>query len=530
MSSLHQLRKPMDLLLLQFQPIYIALLVIALIFIFRTYGRRKLTTKLAPEASGGRPIIGHLHLFNDGELIHRKLGVMADTYGPVFNIRFGSHKTLVVSDWEIVKECFTTNDKLFSNRPSTLGTKIMFYDTDSVDYAPYGAYWRDLRKIFAVNLLSNQRIDKVKHLMTSEVESSFESLYSQWKNGKKCGVKSTFPPVIKMDSWFGDLIFNVVARIVAGKKNFLADGDVGGQRCKALMDEVIRLTRLFSFSDVIPSLSWLDNLRGLVRDMKKCASEVDSIMASWVHEHQAKRISGNNPELEHDFIDVCLDMMEHSSLPGNDPILVIKSLCLDVILGGSDTIRATLTWAVSLLLNHPQVLKKAKEELVTQVGKNRQVEDSDIPNLSYLHAIIKETMRLYPAGPLTARRTMDDCEVGGYHVPAGTQLLVNVWKIHRDVNVYKDDTLEFRPERFFTSNLDVDLRGQHYELIPFGAGRRKCPGVLFAVQLIHLVLARLLHEFEFTTVEPGAKVDMAESGGLVCCKILPLEVFIEPRL
>ncbi|KAI3950889.1 hypothetical protein MKW92_008177 [Papaver armeniacum] len=458
--------------------------------------------------------MGHLHLFDD-ELIHRKLGVMADTHGPIFNIRFGSHKTLVVSDWQIVKECFTTNDRLFSNRPGTLGTKIMLYDTDSVDYAPYGAYWRDLRKIFAVKLLSNHRIDTIKYLMTSEVDSR---------------KKSAFPPVIRLDSWLGDLTFDVVSRIVVGKKNFSSNGDVGAQRCKALMDEIIRLMRLFSFSDVIPSLSWLDNLRGLVRDMKNCASEVDTIMASWVEEHRTKRISGNKSQLEHDFIDVCLDIMENSSLPGNDPILVIKSLCLDVILGGSDTSRVTLTWAMSLLLNHPRVLKKAKEELDTKVGKDRLVDDSDIPHLPYLQAIIKESMRLYPAGPLIARTTMEDCEVGGYHVPAGTQLLVNVWKLHRDGNVYKDDPSEFRPERFLTSNVGVDIRGQHYELIPFGAGRRICPGVSFAYQLIHLVLARLLHEFEITNVDPEAKVDMAECGGLVCCKIMPLEVLIKPRL
>ncbi|RZC91428.1 hypothetical protein C5167_027495 [Papaver somniferum] len=264
--------------------------------------------------------------------------------------------------------------------------------------------------------------------------------------------------------------------------------------------------------------------------MKKCASEIDSIMASWVEEHRVKRNSGGNSQLEHDFIDVCLDIMEHSSLPGDDPDLVVKSTCLDMILGGSDTTTVTLTWAMSLLLNHPQVLQKAKEELDTQVGKNPQVDDSDIPNLPYIQAIIKETMRLYPAGPLIERRTMEDCEVAGYQVPAGTRLLVNVWKMQRDGNVYKGDPLEFRPDRFLTSNADVDLKGQHYELIPFGAGRRICPGVSFAVQLMHLVLARLLHEFEITTVEPEAKVDMAESGGLLCYKIMPLEVLIKPRL
>ncbi|KAI3996532.1 hypothetical protein MKX01_029267 [Papaver californicum] len=484
---------------------------VALVFVLLNYGRRKPAKKLAPEASGGRPIMGHLHLFNDGELTHRELGVMADTYGPVFNIRFGSHKTLVVSDWELVKECFTTNDKLFSNRPGTLGIKLMFYDADSVGYAPYGAYWRDLRKISTLKLLSNHRIDTIKHLRSSEVESCFESLYNQCGNRKKRGEFA----LVRMDSWLGDLTINVVGRIVAGKKNFSANGDVGAQRYKAAMDEAMRLMRFFAFSDVIPSLSWLDNLRGLVRNMKKCASEIDTIMATWVEEHRVKRMSRNNSELEHDFIDVCLDIMEHSSLPGEDPDLFVKSTCLDMILGGSDTTTVTLIWAMSLLLNHPQVLRKAKEELGTQVGKN---------------PIIKETMRLYPAGPLIERRTMEDCEVGGYQVPAGTRLLVNVWKMQRDGNVYKGDPLEFRPDRFLTSNADVDLKGQHYELIPFGAGRRICPGVSFAVQLMHLVLARLLHEFEITTVEPEAKVDMAESGGLLCYKIMPLEVVIKPRL
>ncbi|KAI3905884.1 hypothetical protein MKX01_009556 [Papaver californicum] len=467
---------------LQIQPISIALVVIALIFVFWNYGIRKTTKKLAPEASGGRFITGHLHLFNDGELTHRKLGLMADTYGPVFNIRFGSHKTLVISDWEIVKECFTTNDKLFSNRPGSLAVKLMFYDADSVGYAPYGAYWRDLRKISTLKLLSNHRIDTIKHLRSSEVESCFESLYNQ------------------MDSWLGDVTFNVVARIVAGKKNFSANGDVGAQRYKAAMDEAMRLMSIFTFSDKIPSLSWLDNLRG------------------------------NNSQLEHDFIDVCLDIMEHSSLPGDDPDLVVKSTCLDMILGGSDTTTVTLTWAMSLLLNHPQVIQKAKQELDTQVGKNRQVDDSDIPNLPYIQAIIKETMRLHPAGPLIERRTMEDCKVGGYLVPAGTRLLVNVWKMQRDGKVYIGDPSEFRPDRFLTTNADVDLKGQHYELIPFGAGRRICPGVSFAVQLMHLVLARLLHEFEITTVETDAKVDMAETGGFLSCKIMPLEVLIKPRL
>nr|BBD34751.1 N-methystylopine hydroxylase [Eschscholzia californica subsp. californica] len=520
----------------QFQSFSIfALLLASFIFLYKLFNFGKRNTKngkpTAPEASGGRLIMGHLHLFNGTELTHRTLGSMADKYGPAFNIRFGSHKTLVVSSWKIIKECFTTNDRFFSNRPGSLAIKLMFYDADSVGYAPYGSYWRELRKISTLKLLSNHRLETLKHLRTSEVDSCFNQLMNSWAENKNRG-DSDFAPV-RMDDWFGDLTFNVVARIVAGKKNFAggaARGDAGAQRYKSAMDEAFRLMTIFAYSDVIPSLGWLDKLRGLVGDMKRCGSEIDSVVESWVDEHRLKRRvsnKGGELDLEQDFIDVCLDIMEHSSLPGDDPEIVIKSTCLDMILGGSDTTTVTLTWALSLLLNHPQVLKRAKEELDSQVGKERQVEDSDIPNLPLIQAIIKETMRLYPAGPLIERRTMEDCEVAGFHVPAGTRLLVNLWKMQRDKEVWSEEPLEFRPERFLTSNTEVDLKGQHYELIPFGAGRRICPGVSFAVQLMHLVLARLLHGFEMTT-PMGEKVDMTESAGLISHKITPLEVLIKP--
>ncbi|KAI3996531.1 hypothetical protein MKX01_029266 [Papaver californicum] len=512
----------MELLnLLHFQPISLIiapLLLGSIVLYWKNYGRKSNKTQKqeAPEAPGGRPIMGHLHLFDEMDSMHRKLGSMADIYGPAFTVRLGSHKTLVVSNWELVKECFTTNDICFSNHPAILSVKLLFYDVVSVGYAPYGAYWRELRKFSALKLLSNYRLETFKHLRASEFESSFTSLYNQCK-GEIASVR--------LDSWLGDLTFNVIMRIVIGKKNFATNG---AERYKAAMQEAMRLVSVFAFADMFPALSWLDNLTGLTRDLKKCAYEIDKILSGWVEEHRSKRIDGIiSLELEQDFIDSCLDnLQEISSLPGDDPDIVIKSTCLDTIMNGSDTLALTLTWAISLLLNHPDALKKAQEELDTRIGKDRIVEESDIPNLTYISAIIKETMRLYPVGPLS-RSTVEDCEVGGYHVPSGTHLLVNLWKMQRDGNVYKDDPLEFRPGRFLTSNAGVDLKGQHYELVPFGAGRRICPGVSMAVQLLHLILARVLHEFDITS---DGKVDMSERMGFLFYKKMPLEVLIRPRL
>ena len=175
------------------------------------------------------------------------------------------------------------------------------------------------------------------------------------------------------------------------------------------------------------------------------------------------------------------------------------------------------------------MLKKAQEELDLQVGRERPVDESDIKNLVYIQAIIKETLRLYPAGPLLGpREVMNDCTIAGYHVPAGTRLIVNVWKIQRDPRVWSNPSA-FLPERFLTSHADIDIRGQHFELIPFGSGRRSCPGASFALQLLHLTVARFLHAFELAT-PLNHPIDMTESPGLTIPKATPLEVLLKPRL
>ena len=180
----------------------------------------------------------------------------------------------------------------------------------------------------------------------------------------------------------------------------------------------------------------------------------------------------------------------------------------------------TLTWVLSLLLNNRHALKKAQEELDIHVGKDKLVEESDIKMLVYLQAIVKETLRLYPPGPLSVpHESMEDCVVGGYHIPAGTRLLINLYKLHRDPQVWSDPC-EFQPERFLTTYKDFDVRGQNFELIPFGSGRRMCPGISFAFQILELTLASLLQGFEFGTPLDEA-VDMSEAIGLTNLKATP---------
>jgi len=199
-----------------------------------------------------------------------------------------------------------------------------------------------------------------------------------------------------------------------------------------------------------------------------------------------------------------------------------------MIAGGSDAIATTLTWAMSLLLNNPQVLRRAQDELARQVGRDRHIDESDIHRLVYLQVIVKETLRLYPASPIIPREFNEDCIIGGYYMLSGTRLMVNVHKIFRDPQIW-EDPLEFKPERFLTTHKDVDIKGNHFELIPFGAGRRMCPGASFALKVVHLALASILHAFELSTPS-DAPVDMSERFGLTSMKAEPLEVLIAPTL
>lgn len=190
----------------------------------------------------------------------------------------------------------------------------------------------------------------------------------------------------------------------------------------------------------------------------------------------------------------------------------------------------TVIWTLSLLLNHRDVLRKVQEEINTHIGKDRRVEESDIKNLTYLQAVIKETFRLYPPGPVNVLRVaMEDCILSnGYHVPAGTRLFTNIWKIHHDERIWPNAN-EFIPERFLTTHKHIDFKGQHFELIPFGAGRRACPGISLALHVVHLTLATLLQGFDMHTVGDEA-VDMTETSGFTNIKVTPLKIILTPRL
>ncbi|KAE8651314.1 cytochrome P450 CYP82D47 [Cucumis sativus] len=481
------------------------------------HGRRN---RLPPQPDGAWPVIGHLPLLTGKELLHNTLGKFADNYGPIFMLRFGTKKTLIVSGWEVAKECFTTNDKIFASRPKFAAAQLLGYNYAMFGTSPYGSHWRHIRKIVMLELLANHRMNRLQHIPRLEVQNSIEELHELCRSNKKA--------VVEMEKWFGDITLNTIFKMVIGKRFSTTFEGCHGEEYQNALKDFFNLFIAFVPSDLFPFLRWFD-FGGYKKSMKKTAKIMDEMHDKWLREHREKRNSDGLVIEDQDLMDIMLSITKDEDFSGYDVDTIIKSTCLAMILGGFHTTTAQMVWALSLLLKHEEALKKVQLELDERVGRERQVNESDINDLIYLQAVVKEALRLYPAAQLSVpHESIEDCTVAGYHVPAGTRLWVNLYKLQRDPNVWESPT-EFRPERFLTSEKNYDVNGQTPEFIPFGSGRRICPGISFAIQVMHLTLARLLHEFQIglPTQEP---INMEESVGLNITKKVPLEVVVTPRL
>ncbi|XP_042496917.1 cytochrome P450 CYP82D47-like [Macadamia integrifolia] len=512
----------------QFQAIC-GLLALALIFyhLWITKANKTKPTE-APEPPGAWPIIGHLLQLTAPQPLFRTLAAIADKHGPAFTVRFGVHRTLVISNSELAKECFTINDRALASRPRCASSNHLSFDYAMLGLAPYGPYWREVRKWVVLELLSNRRLESLRHVRFAEIDNCVKDLYGIWVRNNRNQIK------VEMNRLFQDLTMNIVLKMVVGKRYFSVvhgDNNEEVQRIQSVMVDFFKYIGVSVASDVLPKfLSWLD-WDGQQRAMKKTAKAMDVLAESWLQDHRQKRVSGKTSDGdEQDFIDVMLSTLEEDAqLYDHDRDSVVKSTVLNLILAATDTTSLTLSWLLSLLLNNKKVLTKAQEELDFHIGKDRNVEEKDIDNLVYLQAIIKETLRLYPAGPLLVpHEAQEDCSLSGFKVPKGTRVLVNVWKIHRDPHMWSKP-LEFQPERFLTSHADVDVRGKSFDLIPFGSGRRSCPGIMFALQTLNMMVARLLHGFNLQTPS-DLPVDMTEGISLTLPKEFPLEVLLSPRL
>ncbi|XP_042489272.1 cytochrome P450 CYP82H23-like [Macadamia integrifolia] len=325
----------MEDLLHQSQPI---LAIIALIFLYHLWrGTRSIThhnTKphkpQAPEPSGALPIIGHLHLLRGQVPLARTLAAIADKYGPTVTLRLGVHRVLLISGREVIKECFTTQDKVLASRPLVAAGKYLGYNYAVFGFAPLGPYWREIKKISSLELLSKTRLDMLKHVRTNEVDTCIKELYSHWAKNEYKGV-TLGPVIVEMNKWFHRLNFNTITKLIAGKRYFgtvdIAGDDEEAQRFERSLKDLARLTVIFVVSDALPCLEWID-LQGHLKAMKGVAKELDGLIGNWLEDHKQKKKLGGDHEQE-DFIDVMLSTFpdEEKLIYGYDRDTVINVYC-----------------------------------------------------------------------------------------------------------------------------------------------------------------------------------------------------------
>ncbi|KAL4566460.1 hypothetical protein LXL04_030575 [Taraxacum kok-saghyz] len=455
----------------------------------------KSRTKTAIPGPSGFPILGLVFAFTS-PLTHKTLEKLSTTFNARSLMAFsvGLTRFVISSHPETAKEIL--NSSAFADRPvKESAYELLFHR--AMGFAPYGEYWRNLRRISATHLFSPKRIssfgifrEKIGLKMVDHVSSSMD------RNG-----------FVEVKKFLHFASLNNVMMSVFGKSydDFDGHGDGDGVELEKLVSEGYELLGIFNWSDHFPIISWFD-FQGVRKRCRNLVSRVNIFVEQIINEHRAKRseTGGATAAEETDFVDVLLDLESENKFTDSDMIAVLW----EMIFRGTDTVAILLEWILARMVLHPDIQSKAQAEIENVVGSGRPVSVSDLSNLPYLHAIVKEVFRMHPPGPLLswARLAVHDIQVGQHLIPAGTTAMVNMYAITHDKNIW-DEPERFNPDRF--KNEDISILGSDLRLAPFGAGRRVCPGKAMGLATVHLWLAQLLQNFKW--VKTGfEQVDLTE--------------------
>ncbi|TYJ48851.1 hypothetical protein E1A91_A01G092900v1 [Gossypium mustelinum] len=458
----------------------------------------KETPKNLPPSPWKLPIIGHLHLLIFA-LPHRRLMELAKRHGSVMQLQLGELSHIVVSSPEAAKEVMITHDINFANRPFLFAAEMILYNSSDIAFAPYGGYWRQLRTVCTLELLSTKRVQSFRSIREENVSSLIRSIYSN------TGLE------INLGEMLCNLSYNITLRTAfAGRCN----------QHKAFISFVKKFVESlagFSMADLFPSIKLLHVISGMRAKLERFHHDLDSMLESIIEEHRASNANlENSDEKTDDLLDVLLNLQGHGGLEfplttdNIKAVILVSSLMSHL----NETSSTTVEWAMSEMMKNPKILEKAQAEVRQVYDITGDVNESDLHELKYLKLVIKETLRLHPPVPmLLQRENTERCEINGYEIPAKTKVIVNAWAIGRDSN-YWNEAERFNPERFI--NCSVDYKGANFEFIPFGAGRRMCPGMSYGMAVVELSLAQLLYHFDWK-LPNGMKtedLDMTDAFGV----------------
>ncbi|KAH7519958.1 hypothetical protein FEM48_Zijuj08G0092500 [Ziziphus jujuba var. spinosa] len=475
-------------------PLPMAFLFIApLLFLLGlVFMRRK---KPFPPGPKGLPIIGNMSMMD--QLTHRGLAKLAKQYGGLFHLKMGYVHMFAVSSPDVAREVLQVQDSIFSNRPATIAISYLTYDRADMAFAHYGPFWRQMRKLCVMKLFSRKRAESWDSVR-DEVDKTVGIVAAN--TGTAVNV--------------GELVF-ALTRDIIYRAAFGTSTQEGQDEFISILQEFSKLFGAFNIADFIPWLGWVDP-QGLNNRLAKARASLDGFIDRIIDDHIQKKANKNGPDdVDTDMVDELLAFYsDEAKVKESEDLQNSITLTRDNIKAIIMTVASAIEWTMAELMRSPEDLKKVQQELAEVVGLDRRIEESDFEKLTYLKCVFKETLRLHPPIPLLLHETSEDSEIAGYYIPKKSRVMINAWAIGRDHNSWEDaDT--FRPSRFLKEGVP-DFKGSNFEFIPFGSGRRSCPGMQLGLFALELAVSHLLHCFSWELPDgmKPSELDMNDVFGL----------------
>ncbi|KAI3465411.1 hypothetical protein Pfo_022074 [Paulownia fortunei] len=464
----------------------------------------------------GLPIVGSLFSLSHG-LAHRTLARMASSHAAIKLMAFslGSTPAVVTSDTCVAREILTSPH--FASRPIKESAKQLMFSR-AIGFAPDGPHWRMLRRIASTHLFAPKRILAHEGARQLECAAMLSAIAKE----------QSLQGFVQLRKHLQAASLNSIMEIVFGKRYNTTKHDNEAKELNELVREGFELLGAFNWSDHLP---WLKNFYDPFHIQERCAAlvpRVKKLVKKIIKEHRNGDSFKSRDNC--DFIDVLLSLDGEEKLDEDDMVAVLW----EMIFRGTDTTALLTEWIMAELILNPQVQATLHSELQNIVSNEPcgVITDAYISKSPYLEAVVKETLRLHPPGPLLSWARLSTADVrlsNGMVVPTNTTAMVNMWAITHDPRIWNDPFI-FRPERFLPSagGVSLDVRGSDLRLAPFGAGRRVCPGKNLGVATVSLWVAKLVHHFEW--IEDSARpVDLSEELKLSCEMKKPLSAVAIPR-
>ncbi|KZV28451.1 hypothetical protein F511_03254 [Dorcoceras hygrometricum] len=471
------------------------------------------------------PVVGNIfQLACDSRAPHKLFTELADRYGDVMTLHLGSMSTVVISSSEAARVMFKNHDAVLAGRKIYETMKGDISNEGSLITAQYGPHWRMLRRLCTSEFFTNARLDSMQEVRAKCIDQmlGFITEASSSASVKSVGVD--------VGNFFFLMAFNLIGNLMFSK-DLLNPKSERGAKFLYHARKVMEFAGKPNISDFLPMFRWLDP-QGLRRKTQFHVKSAFDIAGEFLKERMREMESSNGRVGKKDYLDVLLEYRGDAvEGPPSFSSTVINVIVFEMFMAGTDTTTSTLEWAMAELLRNPHTLEKLQSELRTLIPPCKKLEEQHLNRLPYLKAVIKETLRLHPPLPfLVPHMAMDPCKMLGYNIPKETQILVNVWATGRDPKTWKDPS-EFKPERFLDPGM-ADYKGQNFEYIPFGSGRRMCPALPLATRMLPMVVGSVVHSFDWV-LAGGMKpdeMDMSEKIGFTLRKKVPLKAIPVPYL